>query len=448
VSGVAPARRVAYAVVRRTFEEDAYADRALHAEAAGLDARDRALATRLAFGTIQRRATLDHVAEALAERRLSKLDAPVVAALRLGLFQLLYLDSVPAHAAVDEAVELAKTHGRGGGLVNAVLRRATREAAGLLAKLDDATPEAAAVLHSHPAWLARMWWDELGADEARALMCANNEPSELALRANTLVMGRDELAARLPIATSPAPALPEGLIAAEPFDAHASDLWREGAFTPHSRASMLVARVVDPQPGDRVLDLCAAPGMKTTHLAALMAGDGRVVAVERHEGRADAMLRTVERMRAGVVEVRVGDARRPPVGEPFDRVLVDPPCSGLGTLRSRPDLRWRVSPDAIDDLAGRQTEILEAAAAAVRPGGVLVYSTCTLARAENEDMVAGFLARNSAFALDDGALAISGFGAWEHPRMPGCLLTLPHRHATDGFFVARMRRNSEMGAGR
>ena len=153
-------------------------------------------------------------------------------------------------------------------------------------------------------------------------------------------------------------------------------------------------------------------------------------------------------MRAGAVQVRVGDARRPPVDDSFDRVLVDPPCSGLGTLRSRPDLRWRVTPAAIGDLAGQQTEILEAAAAAVRPGGVLVYSTCTLARGENEDMVAGFLARNPAFALDDGALAESGLEAWEHPRMAGCLLTLPHRHATDGFFVARMRRNSEMGAGR
>jgi 16S rRNA (cytosine967-C5)-methyltransferase len=447
-AAVSPPRAVAFAVLRRTFEEDAYADRALHAEAAGLDARDRALATRMAFGTIQHRATLDHVAETLAKRPLSKLDAPVVAALRLGLFQLLHLDAVPAHAAVHESVELVKAHGHGAGLVNAVLRRATREAAGLVAKLDDATPEAAALRHSHPEWLARMWWDELGADDARALMRANNEPSELALRANTLVIGRDELAARLPVPTRPAPALPEGLVAEQPFDAHGSDLWREGAFTPHSRASMLVARVVDPQRGDRVLDLCAAPGMKGTHLAALMGGEGEVVAVERHEGRAAAMRRTAERLCAPNVDVRVGDARHPPVDGVFDRVLVDPPCSGLGTLASRPDLRWRITADAVGELAARQDEILEAAGAAVRPGGVLVYSTCTLARAENEDMVTGFLARNPGFALDDGALAVSDFAAWQHPHMPGCLLTLPHRHATDGFFVARMRRNPDAAPGR
>jgi 16S rRNA (cytosine967-C5)-methyltransferase len=443
-----PARRVAYAVVRRTFEDGAYADRALHAEAAGLEPRDRALATQLAFGTVQRRATLDHLIAELAGRPVTKLDEPVLAALRLGLFQLLYLDGIPDHAAVDESVELAKAHGRGAGLVNAVLRRAAREAAALLDALDDGTPEGAALVHSHPVWLARMWWDELGADDARALMATDNEPAELALRANALVTDRDALAERLAVRTRPAPGLPEGLVAEEPFDAHASPLWLEGAFTPHSRASMLVARAVEPQPGERVLDLCAAPGMKSTHLAALMGGEGEVIAVERHGGRADAMRRTVERMRARNVEVRTGDARQPPAEGPFDRVLVDPPCSGLGTLRSRPDLRWRVSPDQISELAAQQREILAAAAAAVRSGGVLVYSTCTLARAENEQIVEAFLAARPDFALDATQPSWSDYAPWQHPSMAGCLLTLPHRHGTDGFFVARLRRNSAERAGR
>ncbi|MEA2273289.1 MAG: rRNA (cytosine967-C5)-methyltransferase [Solirubrobacteraceae bacterium] len=445
--GVSPARVVAFAVVRRTFEEGAYADRALHAEAADLDARDRALAMRIAFGTIQRRATLDHVIGVLAERPPGKLDPSVLAALRLGLFQLLFLDGVPAHAAVDESVELAKANGRAAGLVNAVLRRATREAAGLVAALDDETPERAAILHSHPDWLVRMWWDELGAEEARLLLRADNESAEPALRANTLVTTTAALAAKLPVATHPAPGVADGLVAERPFDAHGSALWRDGAFTPQSRASMLVARVVDPQPGERVLDLCAAPGLKTTHLAALMRGEGHLVAIERHEGRAAAMRRTCERMHAANVEVRVGDARRPPVDGEFDRVLVDPPCSGLGTLRSRPDLRWRATEESIEELAGEQAEILATAARHLTPGGVIVYSTCTISRRENEDVIRAFLAGHPQFALEDLIRDGSDFAAWQHPAMPDCLLTLPHRHGTDGFFIARMLRNPTGDAG-
>src|SRR5271167_3766673 len=186
---VAPARACAYRVLRRVFEAGAYADQALQAEARGLDARDRALAMRLAYGAVQRKRTLDHLLERLAERPARRLDAPVVAALRLGLYELVYLGGSPDYAVVADAVELAKAHGRAGhGLVNAVLRRAAREGREqLLGALSDATPEQAAVKHSHPDWIARLWWQELGAAGARALLSYDNEPAELALRANTLV---------------------------------------------------------------------------------------------------------------------------------------------------------------------------------------------------------------------------------------------------------------------
>jgi 16S rRNA (cytosine967-C5)-methyltransferase len=445
---VSPARSVAYAVVRRVFEQGAYADRALHGEAAALDARDRALATRVAFGAIQRRATLDHVAEVLAGRPVETLDAAVRAALEIGLYQLLFLDGIPPHAAVSEAVELVKAQGGGAGLVNAVLRRAAREGAEVLAALRDDTPAKAAVRHSHPEWLVRMWWEQLGAEETRRLLDADNRPAELALRANTLVTTASALARDLSVAVQPALALPEGLVVEEAFDAHGSPLWEAGAFTPQSRASMLVVSVLDPQAGDSVLDLCAAPGIKSTHIAARMGGQGRVVAVERHAGRAAAMRRTCRRLRASNVEVRVADARDDHAVETFDRVLVDPPCSGLGTLRSRPDLRWRVRAEAIEELAALQAQILRAGAHAVRPGGVLVYSTCTLARAENESVVSGFLDARRDFSLDDATEVEPDLAAWEHPGMPGCLLTLPHRDGTDGFFIARLRRNPGPGPGR
>jgi 16S rRNA (cytosine967-C5)-methyltransferase len=272
---VAPARRCAYAVLRRVFERGAYADRALAAEAAQLDPRDRALAMRLAYGAVQRRDTLDHLIEQLADRPAAELDPPLLAALRLGLYELLYLRGAPDYAVVADAVELAKAHGRGHGLVNAVLRRATREGPdALLGALSDDTPEHAAVMHSHPEWIARLWWQALGPEQARALLAYDNEPGEVALRANTLVTDAATLARELPVRTHVDAAIPEALVLEEPFDVHGSPLWQRGAFHAQSRAAMLVARVLDPAPGERVLDLCAAPGGKTTHLAALMQGRG------------------------------------------------------------------------------------------------------------------------------------------------------------------------------
>ena len=394
------------------FEQGAYADRALHAEAKGLDPRERAFAMQLAFGTVQRKLSLDHMIEQLA-RPVADLDGATLAALRLGLYQLAFLDGGGAHAVVGESVELAKQgHGGGHKLVNAVLRRATRELPPLPA---DDTPAGAAVAHSYPLWLVHLWFETFGKDDARALLRRGNEPAETVLRANALVTTRDELAAALPVATHTDDELPEALVVEGPFDAHGHELWRAGAYATQSRAAMLVARTLAPEPGERVLDLCAAPGGKTTHLSALMRGEGAIVAVERHQGRASALRRTAERMRATNVTVEVGDAARYTTSEPFDRVLVDPPCSGLGTLQSHPDLRWRASPESIESLAKAQREILDAGARALRLGGTLVYSTCTLSSRENEQQAA-------ATSL----------------RLESDRLVLPHRDRTDGFYIARL----------
>src|SRR4051812_36842201 len=264
------AREVAFRVVRRV-SDGAYADRAFRAEAqrARLSPPDRAFAQQLAYGTIQRRLTLDHVIGRLSDRPLRRLDPALLDALRIGIYQLLFMDSVPDHAAVAETVELAKTaKGAGYKFANAVLRRATREAPELLARLDDSDPAGAAVLYSHPRWLVDLWWKELGPEQTRALLAADNVPAEDAIRVNTLVTSAEAIRPRVP-ASHGDPQLPEALVLDAAFDVEGSDLFRTGAITPQSRASMLVARMLDPQPGERILDIAAAPGAKTTHAAAL-----------------------------------------------------------------------------------------------------------------------------------------------------------------------------------
>jgi 16S rRNA (cytosine967-C5)-methyltransferase len=421
------------------FEQDAWADRALHGEARRLrlDTRERALATQLAFGTVQRAATLDHVIERLTGGR--ELEPAVRAALRLGVFQLAYLDRVPAHAAVGESVELAKADApRGAGLVNAVLRRAAREGRdALLGPLHDRDPAGAALLHSVPLWLAEQWWSELGPETARALLAAANEPAEHALRANTLVSDRDAVAAALGVPSRTDPVVPEALVLEGPFDLRGSALWDEGAVWPQSRAAMAVARVVAPQTGERVLDLCAAPGGKATHLAALSGDGAEIVAVEQHPGRADALRATCARLHARGVRVEVADAAVARADGPFERVLVDPPCSGLGTLAAHPDLRWRMTPAAIGELAALQGRMLAAAAAVTAPGGTLVYATCTISARENEAVIAKLMRSNPHFAVDD---LRADFPAWHHPQAAEYLLTMPSRDSTAGFFVARLRR--------
>ena len=421
-----PARRCAYAVTRRVFEGGAFTDHAFRAEAQRheLTPRDRSFAMRLSYGVVQRRRTLDHVLEQVSDRAIGNLDADVLAALRLGAYQLLYMDGVADHAAVTESVDLAKAAGsRGHGLVNAVLRRTAREGAAIVEGLGAVTAQDAALLHSHPDWIAELWWEQLGPDDARALMGADNEPAESTARVNTLRSDADEVVAELVregVEAARDPDFAEAVVLAQPYYLHGSAQFTRAALMPQSRASMMVAHAVAPQAGERVLDLCAAPGAKTTHLAALMGNEGQVTAVELDPRRARDVARNAERLGAENVEVVVGDAAEPEFGTGYDRVLADPPCSDLGTLRSRPDARWRKTPAQVADLAALQRRILDAGVEALRPGGRLVYSTCTVSPQENEDQIAALVERSSGVLTADRPV----------------VQTLPHRDRTDGFFIA------------
>jgi 16S rRNA (cytosine967-C5)-methyltransferase len=401
------ARRAAYTVVLRVFEDEAYADRVLRTAAEGLDARDRALAQRLAFGTVQRVRTLDHAIETLGRRPVRKLDPPVRAALRLGAYQLGFAEGIPQHAAVNESVELVRAARleRAVPFANAVMRRLADGIRPLLAALPETTPAEAALKHSYPDWVAELWWNELGADDARALMRAQNEPPETVVR---LVRGDP-------------PGEPTDVPGAYRVDRIDEEALAEGRVWPQSRGSQLAGLAVGSRDRERTLDLCAAPGGKATQLA------GEVTAVEIHEGRARELQENVRRLGADKVTVLRADATHLPSElDGFDRALVDAPCSGLGVLAARPDLRWRARP--LPDL---QLELLRAASERVRPGGTILYSVCTISRAENEDVVEASGLRVDATLGDE-------WPQFRHPRRPEFLLTLPHVHGTSGFFIARL----------
>jgi len=413
MSAVSPARAVAFRVLRRVAEDGAYADLALRSESRSLDDRDRALARRLAYGTVQRQRTLDHAIETLGRRPVRRLDAPVVAALRLGAYQLAFMDGVPRYAAVNESVELVRRAGleRAVSFTNAVMRRLADGARALCDSLPEGTAREAALRHSYPDWVAETWWDELGPAEARASMVAQNEEPETAVRlVRGAVEGREDT--EIP-----------GAWVVERVDEQAL---ADGRIWPQSRASQLVGLVVGSEPGERTLDLCAAPGGKATMLA------GEVDAVEVDEHRAEALRRTAGRLGATGVRVVLADGRALPPGMTgYDRALVDAPCSGLGVLASRPDLRWRATP-----LPELQLELLRAAVERTGPGGTVVYSVCTIHAAESEDVVDAVAA--------DGTVAIDPTlgGEWpqfRHRARPEFLQTLPHLHGTSGFFVARLR---------
>lgn len=386
---IAPARRAAYEVVRRVFEEDAYADRAFASAVAGLDARDRALAQRLAYGTVQRARTLDFGIEQLGKRPVRKLDGPVKAALRLGAYQLAFTDQ-SEHAVVNDSVELVRAARleRAVPFTNAVLRRLAHGFNGLVASLPEGP-----VKESYPDWIAETWTRDFGAETALALMRAQNEPPALEVRAAEVV--------------------------GEPTDvpgAYVVEVVDIQRMRPMSRASQLAALVVGAQDGERVLDACAAPGGKTTMLA------GQVTAVELHPGRAQALAKNVgPNVRVVTADLRELDESG------FDRAIVDAPCSGLGVLARRPDLRWRARP-----LPALQLELLQAAAERTNVGGTIVYAVCTLNADENEAVV------------DASGLEVLPLGEewpqYAHPSRPEFLLTLPHRDNTSGFFIARLRK--------
>jgi len=440
-------RSIAYEVLSAVDEKEAFADRALDGRlrrSAGLKERDRRLATELVYGTLRRRGSLDRWLQPSLRKPLERLDPELIRVLRLGAYQILCLDRVPDHAAVNESVNLANRYGpRGSGsLVNAALRALCR------AKADGEgfpSNQFQAEEADFPAWLARIWKEELGQEKADQLLGALLAIPQTVLRANTLKADRVQLMDRLAgegYEAESVEGLPQAVRLSEGGDIRETDCYRQGWCVQQDGASQLIVELLDPRPGERVLDLCAAPGIKTTQMGERMADQGLIVSVDNKLARLRELAKGCRRMGVSVARPVCADASgsEHPLDQAanFDRILLDAPCSGLGILRRNPERKWRSAPD-FASLAKLQASLLRTAAPLLRQGGILVYSTCTVNRQENEAIVEAFLSEQEDYvredvrpflpeALDDLASVDGYFVSWVRPS------------DFDLFFAARLRR--------
>lgn len=450
-AGPTAPRLIAIRVVERVQRAGAYADLALHHALvqSRMPAADRALATELVYGTLRWRGRLDYLISRALDRDLAKLEPLVTSALRVGAYQLFFSDRIPASAAVDEAVRCVRAMGieRATGLVNAVLRRLAREGDAIaLPALEDDPLEHLVHACSLPPWLAERWLAQYGPEEAAELARTLNEPAPLTVRVNRTKTSREALLPTLrerhPDAL-PCRFAPDGIVLGRKGDVGQDPSFVAGEISVQDEASQLVVELLDPRPGDRVLDVCAAPGTKTAAIAERLNGEGHVLALDRHARRLALVGRGVRRLGLGGVATLERDATKSlaDLGErdgPFHRILVDAPCSGLGALRRNPDARWRLRPEDLPELARVQREILESAAGLLAPGGTLVYATCTVTPEENEGVVKGFLATRASWRRAPADVLPEPLRGLVDDEAQ--LRMLPHRHDTDGFYAVRLTR--------
>jgi 16S rRNA (cytosine967-C5)-methyltransferase len=447
------ARWVAYQALLRVDRDKAYAglvlDTALNKSE--LSARDKRLVTELVYGTIRHQGTLDWLIAQYARKSNKWISARLKPILRLGAYQLLYLTKIPEFAAVHESVKLAKQAGltKFTGLVNALLRRIAenRDRIQYPDKALDIV-RYLSIKYSHPEWIVRIFLDRFGPDETEQLLVLNNQPAPLILRINQLKCSIDHFEQQLTRAKIQVVRnqyAPESL---QINQMHGSiqELpgYHEGSFTVQDTASILVSYLVHPKPGQTVVDLCAAPGGKATHLAELMQNQGKLFAVELHPAKAKLIEQTASRLGLTNIQVIIADATRlgTSIKEPVDAVLVDAPCSGLGVLRRKVDIRWKKQPDSIPELVKLQEQLLESAYRILKPGGILVYSTCTLTKEENELQVDRFLKSHPEMKLGLAKDYLPS-PAQEMITEQGYYFALPQKHGTDGIFAARMIKKLE-----
>ena len=441
-------RQIACEILHRVESQKAYADLLLdhHLRNAALKEADRALLTELTYGTLRWRAKIDAKLEPFLNRSLAKTDSFNRNLLRVTLYQLLFLDKIPAYAAVNEAVEIAKiTQPRSASFVNGVLRNFLRQkkqqenGKGVASSASNLAQE-----FSHPQWIVDRWLSYFGCEEAKALMLASNQKAPLAVRVNQRTTTRAELLAtwrESGIVAEASIISPQGIRLPTGLSIEALSGYNEGQFQVQSEASQLVSYLVDPSPGETILDACAAPGGKATHLAELTGDHGKIIAIDTSARGVERIAQNARRLRLTSVQPIRADASESltdNLAGPYDRILIDAPCSGLGTLRSHPEIKWQRDNHDIARLAALQARILQSTASYLKTGGVLVYSTCTLTVDENQQVIGKFLRQNNLFELTDAARYLPESA--RHMVRDEFFQALPQRDDTDGFFAARMRK--------
>jgi 16S rRNA (cytosine967-C5)-methyltransferase len=418
-----------------------------------LDRRDESFVTAIVYGVLRWRRRLDWIIGKVSTTPLDRMDHLVVNILRMGLYQIIFMDRVPNSAAVNTSVELAKALKKKWltGFVNGVLRQALRRLSDIALPSSETDPvQALAMTQSMPEWLVKRWINQFGQQEATALCETCNRIPSLALRTHTLKIDRQTLMRQLqPLAKAIRPSIytPEGIIVdGLKGDLFSSDAFEQGGFQVQDEAAQAVSHLLAPQPGQEVLDACAGLGGKTAHIAALMNNSGRITAMDRVDRKLQQLMQEMRRLGIDIVTPRTIDLETDEFTkntQSFDRILLDAPCSGLGVIRRNPDAKWSRTPDDIQHCARRQKQLLLNLAPRLKPGGILVYAVCSTEPEETHDVLSLFLSECPQFAIDDRPPDLPpSLSPLMDPH--GWLQTRPHRHGTDGFFAVRLRRQETL----
>ncbi len=439
------ARGVAVKLLSRYESSDSYIDKLLDGELrrTDLSPADRALVTELVNGTVRWQSRIDWILTGFYHGEFTKCLPLIKNALRIALYQMLFLSKIPPPAAINESVEIVKQvkGDKHAGIVNGVLRNILRN----ITSIRYPSREENEILHlsvhsAHPQWMVRRYVERFGADEAEQLLNANNHRPMLTLRVNTMRTTRDEIEKQLEdaqIKYERSPVHDNSLLITSLRDVRSLPAFTEGLITVQDASASLAVQLADPKPGMTVYDLCAAPGGKAVHAAEVMKNQGKIVALELYESKLRLIQENAQRAGVSIIEPQHGDAREFEAAKPADIVFVDAPCTGMGTLSKKPDIKWRRNLEDIRKMSTKQLEILEHAATLVRPGGVIIYSTCTIEPEENSGVVQKFLAQHSNFELEPAEYFLP-----ETVVEDGFLQTFPHRHRSDGAFAARLKKTS------
>ncbi|NDI33468.1 16S rRNA (cytosine(967)-C(5))-methyltransferase RsmB [Chengkuizengella sediminis] len=449
------ARELAMNILTKVDEKKAYSNILLNESLNkfNLERQEAALTTEIVYGTIQRMNTIDYFLNQFVTKKVKKLQPWVRNLLRLSFYQLYYLDRIPDHAVVNEAVNISKRKGHRGisGMVNAVLRNIIRKKEQLELPSTSNIVQHISLKHSHPEWMVRRWIHQFGEELTEQICEANNGTPHVSVRVNTLKQDRDFLINEMQqeeIQISPSTISTDGIVVESGGNMAHSSWFKEGKISIQDESSMLVAAVIDPRPNETILDCCAAPGGKTTHMAEKMKNTGVIWANDIHPHKEKLIDEQVERLHLKNIKTSVQDAallKQKFEKHSFDRILLDAPCSGLGVIRRKPDLKWVKSESDVQEITQIQLDILSNIADLVKPGGVLVYSTCTMESSENEHIVKAFLAQNPQFSIDPSIEKLLPQEIYHQIKLEeGMLQVLPNYYHSDGFFIARLHKNENI----